>query len=208
MSSKVPAVRRLPSEGGTEEILSTSDGGAMGTIVGTPETKYGGKVGDCGVEVPDLMRFPASYTVRQKHVDLKKRKEASLQHFLHVLLLQPLIGQISELIVTHRFKGFSHRWSLLTVSGAAASVRAAPAADVAAAGVRTALAPTHSDEQQEQDAAQRHGRHKHPLWEEDARQETCMRINRKQLLTETKADAGTVASLQSRISCRDLMCSA
>lgn len=38
-SSSVPAVRRLPSEGGTEEILSTSDGGAMGTIVGTPETK-------------------------------------------------------------------------------------------------------------------------------------------------------------------------
>lgn len=66
MSSNPPAVRRLPSEGGTEEILSTSDGGAMGTIVGTPETKYGGKVGDCGVEVPDLMRLPASYTETEK----------------------------------------------------------------------------------------------------------------------------------------------
>lgn len=42
MSNNIPAVRRLPSEGGTEEILSTREGGAMGTIVGTPETKYGG----------------------------------------------------------------------------------------------------------------------------------------------------------------------
>lgn len=37
-----PAVSKLPSEGGTEEILSTRDGGAMGTMVGTPVTKYGG----------------------------------------------------------------------------------------------------------------------------------------------------------------------
>lgn len=74
MSSNLPAVRRLPSEGGTEEILSTSDGGAMGTIVGTPETKYGGKVGDCGVEVPDLMRLPASYTVTETHIDFSERK--------------------------------------------------------------------------------------------------------------------------------------
>lgn len=66
ISCNIPAVRRLPSEGGTEEILSTSDGGAMGTIVGTPETKYGGKVGDCGVEDPDFTRLPASYTERQK----------------------------------------------------------------------------------------------------------------------------------------------
>lgn len=51
------------------------------------------------------------------------------------------------------------------MSGAAASVGAAPAADVAAAGVRAALAPTHPEQQQEQDAAERHGRHKHPLWE-------------------------------------------
>lgn len=82
MSSNVPAVRRLPSEGGTEEILSTRDGGAIGTIVGTPETKYGGKVGDCGVEVPDFMRLPASYTVRQKHVDLKKERKTEKIHVL------------------------------------------------------------------------------------------------------------------------------
>lgn len=37
-----PAVSTLPSEGGTEDILSTREGGVMGTMVGTPETKYGG----------------------------------------------------------------------------------------------------------------------------------------------------------------------
>lgn len=38
---------------------------------------------------------------------------------------------------------------VLTVSGAAARVGAAPAADVAAAGVRAALTPTNSNQQQE-----------------------------------------------------------
>lgn len=86
MSCNVPVVRRLPSEGGTEDILSTSDGGAMGTIVGTPDTKYGGKVGDCGVDVPDFMRFPASYTMREKHGDFKKGKENREKHLYFLFL--------------------------------------------------------------------------------------------------------------------------
>lgn len=38
----LPAVSRLPSEGGTVETLSTREGGAIGTIAGTPVMKYGG----------------------------------------------------------------------------------------------------------------------------------------------------------------------
>lgn len=52
---------------------------------------------------------------------------------------------------------------LLTVSWAAAGVRAAAAADVAAAGVRTALAPADPQQQQEQDAAQDYRSHKRPF---------------------------------------------
>lgn len=37
-----PAETKVPSDGGMEDILSTSEGGAIGTIAGTPETKYGG----------------------------------------------------------------------------------------------------------------------------------------------------------------------
>lgn len=124
MSSSVPVVRRLPSEGGTEEILSTSDGGAMGTMVGTPETKYGGKVGDCGVEVPDFMRLPASYTARQKRdMTSKRRRAKSTELNTEMLqqhrschndvttislrtLLRTLVGQISELIVAQQSEKF------------------------------------------------------------------------------------------------------
>ena len=37
-----PAVTMLLSEGWREDILSMREGGAMGTIVGTPVTKYEG----------------------------------------------------------------------------------------------------------------------------------------------------------------------
>lgn len=53
--------------------------------------------------------------------------------------------------------------ALLTVSGAAAGIRTAAAADVAAAGVRTTLAPADPQQQEEQDAAQNHGAHERPL---------------------------------------------
>ena len=52
---------------------------------------------------------------------------------------------------------------LLTVFRAAAGVGTTAAADVAAAGVRTTLAPADPQQQQEQDTAQNYRSHKHPL---------------------------------------------
>lgn len=62
-----PVVTRLPFVGGTEDTLSTRDGGAMGTMVGTPDTKYGGyEEGAWGLDVPDFIPLPASYTKGMK----------------------------------------------------------------------------------------------------------------------------------------------
>lgn len=78
-----PVVTRLPFVGGTEDTLSTRDGGAMGTMVGTPDTKYGGYEGAWGLEAPDLIPLPASYTkMQQKH---------SLQTILKNVLFQSVI---------------------------------------------------------------------------------------------------------------------
>lgn len=62
---------------------------------------------------------------------------------------------------------------MLTVSGAAARVGAAPAADVAAAGVGTALTPANSNQEQEQHTAEHHGHHKRPLCR-DTQTNTCL----------------------------------
>lgn len=50
-----------------------------------------------------------------------------------------------------------------TVLWTAAGIRTAAAAQVTAAGVRTALTPAHPNQQQEQHTAQHYRPHKHPL---------------------------------------------
>lgn len=63
---------------------------------------------------------------------------------------------------------------LLTVSWTAAGVRTAAAADVAAAGVRTTLAPADPQQQQDQDTAQDYRSHKRPLWNIDTHTHTVL----------------------------------
>ncbi len=165
MKSKTsPAVSRLPSEGGTEDILSTREGGAIGTIVGTPVTKYGGYAGVWGVEVPVFIPLPASYTAETTHnpthtSTLSNRVSVPSANFCISVCVCVCVGVFT-----------------LTVPGAAACVRAAPAADVTAAGVRTTLTPTNADQQQEQDTAERHRSHEHPLCKYT--QHTILHINK------------------------------
>lgn len=67
-----------------------------------------------------------------------------------------------------------HDWCfvLLTVPWTAAGLRTAAAADVAAAWVRTTLAPADPHQQQEQDASQDHRAHKRPLLNKDTQTHT------------------------------------
>lgn len=52
---------------------------------------------------------------------------------------------------------------VLTVARTTAGFRATAASHIAAAGVRTALTPAHTGQDEEQDATQDYNHHKHPL---------------------------------------------
>lgn len=83
------------------------------------------------MEVPVFMPLPASYTTEATHNLIQTSQKNVLSYFVSIL-------SVNNCMSVCVF--------ILTVSRAAACVGAAPAADVAAAGVRTTLTPTNPNQ--------------------------------------------------------------